>query len=160
MQNNNIYKIFNLYMFRNPINHPSVLMKKADILKVGSYKDIKHFEDYELWLRCIKNGLKIHNINQSLVAMRRSNFFSKRKGYKYALCELEFLKLSLKEKQIKIIFIPLYIIRLFIRIIPDKIARIALIFDSKGKVKLIINFLKNISLKFLTIEFLIKSVWF
>ena len=35
-------------MFRNPLNHPSVLFKKEDILRVGSYRDIKFFEDYDI----------------------------------------------------------------------------------------------------------------
>ena len=65
------------FMRRNPLNHPSVMFRKNDIIEIGSYRDIKFFEDYELWLRCIKKGLLIHNINKVLVAMRRENYLSK-----------------------------------------------------------------------------------
>ena len=107
-------------MIRNPINHPTVLFKKSDIINVGLYKDIKFFEDYELWLRCIKSGLKIKNINKPLVAMKRSDFFSKRHGLKYAYFEFKFLKEITKEKTISRFLIPIYFLRIFIRIIPHR----------------------------------------
>ena len=118
--NNNFKNRFKLHMIRNPINHPSVLFKKSDIINVGLYKDIKFFEDYELWLRCIKSGLKIKNINKPLVAMKRSDFFSKRHGLKYAYFEFKFLKEITKEQTISRFLIPIYFLRIFIRIIPHR----------------------------------------
>ena len=40
------------------------------------------FEDYELWLRCLNRGLSVHNIDRTLVAMKRSSYLSKRNGFK------------------------------------------------------------------------------
>ena len=45
-------------MYRNPVNHPTVMFKKKDIITIGSYKNMLYFEDYELWLRISKK----HNI--------------------------------------------------------------------------------------------------
>ena len=118
--NNNFKDNFKFYMIRNPLNHPSVLFKKSDIINVGLYKNIKFFEDYELWLRCLKSGLKIKNIHKPLVAMKRSDFFSKRHGLKYAYFELEFLKEVIKEKTISRLLIPIFILRIFIRIVPHR----------------------------------------
>lgn len=122
---------FRSYMIRNPLNHPTVLFRKADIIKVGLYKDMKFFEDYELWLRCIKSGLKINNINKPLVAMKRESYFSRRKGLKYAFYELKFLKENIKQKTISRFFIPVYIIRILVRIIPFKISYLIELIDLK-----------------------------
>ena len=42
-----------------PIIHPSVMMRKDKILKVGSYKSLlfSNQEDYELWIRSANNGI-------------------------------------------------------------------------------------------------------
>ena len=130
MSNNHKEKSTN-YMIRNPLNHPSVLFRKKDILRVGSYKDVKHFEDYELWLRCLKNGLKIHNINKELVAMKRTSYLSKRNGLKYALFEYKFLKEAIKENTLKISVIPIYVIRILIRLLPTKLSFLIKKFDQK-----------------------------
>lgn len=123
--------IFKKYMFRNPLNHPSVLFKKEDILRVGSYRDIKLFEDYELWLRCIKGGLLIKNINKPLVAMKRTSFMANRVGIEYAILEFKFLKHILKQKLINKIYIPIFLIRIFIRLLPFKILNILKLLDKK-----------------------------
>ena len=128
---NNINSNLNNFIIRNPLNHPTVLFKKDDILKVGSYEDIKFFEDYELWLRCIKKGLHLYNINQPLVAMKRISFISKRKGFKYAIYELNFLIETLKKKTINRFLIPVYLIRIIIRILPINISILVKFLDSK-----------------------------
>ena len=117
------------YYLRNPLNHPTVLFRKKDIIKSGSYKNIKFFEDYELWLRCLKEGLNIHNINIPLVAMKRKSFFSKRHGFKYALYELNFLKEALKQKTIKRFLIPIYLLRICIRLVPVEFLDLTRIID-------------------------------
>ena len=133
--NSNINSKFNLYMIRNPINHPTVMFKKEKIINIGSYKDIKHFEDYELWLRCLKNGLLMHNFQEPMVAMRRDNYCSKRIGFRYALCEIKFLKETIKQKTLNKIFIPIFIIRIIIRILPNKISNLLLFIDFKRDYK-------------------------
>ena len=117
------------YSLRNPLNHPTVLFRKKDIIKSGSYKNIKFFEDYELWLRCLKKGLNIHNINLPLVAMKRTSYFSRRHGYKYALYELNFLKEALKEKTIPRFLIPIYLFRICIRLVPVRLLDLLRIID-------------------------------
>ena len=121
------------YMVRNPLNHPTVVFRKKDIIKVGSYKNITYFEDYELWLRCIKKGLILKNINETLVAMKRTNLFSRRHGLKYALCEFRFLFEIVKQGTIKQYFIPLYILRILIRLLPSKFAYIFKLLDKNRK---------------------------
>ena len=90
--NNDIIKYS---IFRNPINHPSVIFRKSKIIEIGSYLDIKYFEDYDLWLRCIKNQLKLNNLEEPLVAMKREKYLFKRKGMRYAFYEFNFLRKSI-----------------------------------------------------------------
>ena len=117
------------YSLRNPLNHPTVLFRKKEIIKLGSYKNIKFFEDYELWLRCLKKGLNIHNINLPLVAMKRTSYFSNRHGFKYALCELNFLKETIKQKTIPRFLIPIYFFRICIRLVPIRFLDLSRIID-------------------------------
>ena len=97
------------FMKRNQLNHPSIMYRKKDILDVGSYKDIKFFEDYELWLRCIKKEIGIYNISKPLVAMRRSTYLANRIGFKYAMHELRFLIETIRNNTIKKIYIPFFL---------------------------------------------------
>lgn len=58
------------YLFTCPIIHPSVLMKKSSILKIRGYNSGFNSEDYDLWIRAIKSGLKIGNTQEKLLKYR------------------------------------------------------------------------------------------
>jgi glycosyltransferase involved in cell wall biosynthesis len=47
------------------LNHPTVMFRKKSILDVGGYDESLRglAEDYELWIRMIRNGKTLHNIN-------------------------------------------------------------------------------------------------
>ncbi len=128
---NNFKGKFKFYMVRNPLNHSTVVFRKQDIINVGSYKNIKFFEDYELWLRCLREGLSVHNIDMTLVAMKRSSYLSKRNGFKYAIHEFNFLKEAISQKTIKKYFIPIYILRILLRVIPVELSFIIKSLDSR-----------------------------
>lgn len=69
--------------FRNPINHPTVMLKKSLILEVGNYNSsFSHCEDYELWYRIIKNGYLLYNIQESLLFFRTGTNFLERRSNK------------------------------------------------------------------------------
>ena len=54
----------------NPIYHPSVIMRKQKILKLGGYRsEFKNCEDYDLWIRAAKKH-KIANIDAPLLRYR------------------------------------------------------------------------------------------
>ena len=65
-------KILRYGRLRNPVNHPSVMMKRSWILEVGGYQDVHFMEDYDLWVRIIVSGGKFYNIRQPLTWMRTS----------------------------------------------------------------------------------------
>lgn len=54
------------------INHPTVMLKKKVINKIGGYdSNFDGLEDLELWCRVLYNGYKIENLEDILVMHRR-----------------------------------------------------------------------------------------
>jgi len=75
-------EIKQMMTFRNPLCHPTVMFKKSSILKVGSYRDALYVEDYDLWVRCMIDGIKFANIDQVLVHARVGNGMAGRRSSK------------------------------------------------------------------------------
>jgi glycosyltransferase involved in cell wall biosynthesis len=62
------------FAFSNPIAHPSVLYRREDILRLGSYNPkMNGAEDLDLWLRCINVGA-IANLPFFLTKYRQHDF--------------------------------------------------------------------------------------
>ncbi len=69
---------------RNPFSHPTVMFRKSKVIEAGNYEQFYLCEDYDLWIRMIKNGCKCANIEQRLLAFRvGSDFYKRRGGIKY-----------------------------------------------------------------------------
>jgi len=106
---------------RNPMNHPAVMFKKGSVLNVGSYEEIKGFEDYYLWVKMIRNGCIFYNIQEPLLKFRTGKGMIKRRGsFNYSSTEVNFFK-TLHEigyinqsEYLKIVFI-----RTLFRILPN-----------------------------------------
>lgn len=112
--------------FRSPLNHPTVLFRKSDILKVGSYQEMAYFEDYYLWIRLLVNGFVIENMNECLVHFRVGNdMIGRRQGFKYAKTEFAFLKAAKKIGFLSNLeFVFNLLLRLPIRIVPKSVLKI------------------------------------
>ena len=85
---------------RNPMNHPAVLMKKEDVIRAGKY-DAKYpyFEDYDLWLRMLKCGVKASNVQDLILLMRADEgLYDRRSGKEYQGYMKAFRKRMLREK--------------------------------------------------------------
>lgn len=71
--------------YRNAISHPSVIFRKPPIEQIGGYRDVNLLEDYDLWLRAARFGLKFGCVQKSLLHMRVTNAQKERRGgAKYA----------------------------------------------------------------------------
>lgn len=78
---------------RNPMNHPSVILRRSAVLEVGSYRSVAGFEDYDLWLRMLSvHGIQsLANLSQTLVSARvGAAHLRRRHGLRYALAEARF----------------------------------------------------------------------
>jgi len=81
---------------RNPFNHPSTMMRKEALLNAGNYNgDILLFEDYSLFLKMWKVGVKFYNIQEVLLDFRVGDgleTIKRRSGIHYLEKERLFLK--------------------------------------------------------------------
>lgn len=78
---------------RNPMNHVTVVMKKSHVLRAGSYCHAPGFEDYHLWVRMLKAGQKLANIDHICCNVRvDSNMYGRRGGWRYFKSTLEMEK--------------------------------------------------------------------
>ena len=117
-------KIKERSIYRNPINHPTVALRRSHILAVGNYRNVLLFEDYDLWLRLIKNNYKIENDTRVLVkSVLDDKHHLRRHGLTYAWRELVFLCRSIKEKNLPPMSIFFFAPRLLARIMPRIISR-------------------------------------
>lgn len=65
---------------RNPFNHPTVMYRKQSVERVGGYQDFYLFEDYYLWVRMLKAGMRVRNIEEPLLYMRTGDGMMERRG--------------------------------------------------------------------------------
>lgn len=107
--------------FANPINHPSVAFRSNVISRIGGYEDCKLFEDYLMWLKCRKLGLRFLNLPAPLVCMRRASLFERRSGLAYFICEISFVAKAINRKYISLFIGLLFLLRALIRLVLPKI---------------------------------------
>ena len=82
---------------RCPFSHPSVMFKKSEVINAGNYRENYLCEDYDMWLRMLRNDCKCYNIQESLVYMRvGEDFYKRRGGWKYMKTILKFKNELLK----------------------------------------------------------------
>jgi glycosyltransferase involved in cell wall biosynthesis len=66
---------------RCPVNHPTVLFRRATVLRAGNYRsEYDPLEDYDLWLRVLAAGGVIANQDDVLVRMRAGEGLADRRG--------------------------------------------------------------------------------
>ncbi len=66
--------------WRSPFNHPSVMLNKKLLQRVGGYVPYGNLEDYYLWSRIIVQNLHVKNIDQALLYMRVDKGMYRRRG--------------------------------------------------------------------------------
>lgn len=75
--------IYRMAKVRNPINHPTVIYKKSDVLLVGGYSEnCGKIEDYKLWIDLMLHNKKFANLNDILLYFRIGNGFIERRSDK------------------------------------------------------------------------------
>lgn len=83
---------------RCPFIHPTIIFNKQKILDVGSYEDVKYFEDYNLFLKVLKK-YEGYNIQEILFYVRNNlETSSRRGGLNYLKIEYKALKIFYKKK--------------------------------------------------------------
>jgi len=68
-------------LWRNPMNHQTVVMRTALFRACGGYPDIPRKEDYGLWLKLLAAGARFANLPEDLVDARLGDdFYGRRAG--------------------------------------------------------------------------------
>ncbi len=70
--------------FRNPLNHMTVMFRKASVIAAGNYQHYNgpmvSLEDYHLWARMLMRGARFRNLEDVLVYARVGNGMQQRRG--------------------------------------------------------------------------------
>lgn len=91
-------QIYSFSKKRCPFRHPSLLYKKSEVISAGNYRKFYLCEDYDLYVRMLRNNCKCYNVQEPLVFMRiGKDFYKRRGGWKYMKTILKF-----KNEQLKI----------------------------------------------------------
>lgn len=113
--------------YRNPMNHPSIMYRKKDVIAAGNYQHWFLNEDYYLWIRMLQKGFRFANINEPLVFMRITDeTYLRRGGWKYFVTQKRLFDYMLKSKMINFFE---YIYNNFIRFVtrilaPNKVRKV------------------------------------
>ena len=116
--------------YRNPMNHPTVMFRKAAVERAGSYRHRELFEDYDLWIRMLQQGAKFHNLQESLLMFRLSpQLYSRRGGRFYIRQEILFQRWMHEVGHInKVRLVANIMARTLIRLMPDKMRKYGYLF--------------------------------
>lgn len=72
--------IYDFLKWRNPFNHPTVMINKTSLSSVGGYQPFGNLEDYYLWSRMVANKLPMVNLDDILTYMRVDDGMYSRRG--------------------------------------------------------------------------------
>ena len=79
--------------WRCPLNHPTVMFRRADVLAVGGYSGYVGIEDYHLWGKLLAGGYHLDNLAEVLVLQRAGAALGRRRGgWRYAKTEVGLLR--------------------------------------------------------------------
>lgn len=121
-----IKNIENYMKYRDPVNHPTVILKKSKVLEAGNYQEILLNEDSYLWRRMLVKGAQFYNLSEPLLYFRVSNdTYKRRGGIKYIKAEWilqkKYLDLSVINRKEFLINI---ITKAIVRILPNQIRKV------------------------------------
>lgn len=90
--------------FRNPMNHVTVMFRKASVLEAGGYQHVPGFEDYDLWTRMLQQGKIFQNLPEIFVEVRTNpDMYGRRGGMAYFKRNAAFRKKQYKRKVINLV---------------------------------------------------------
>lgn len=75
-------------IWRNPVIHPSIMMRREQILSIGGYPEYKRRQDYALWFKAIKNDLRFHNLQSRLIRYRVTRSHYKKMTFRETLKQI------------------------------------------------------------------------
>jgi len=84
-----------------PFIHPSVMLKKEVLFKIGGYRDSeitrKRLEDYDLWIRLFESNSALYNIQEPLIYFREDLKAYGRKKKEFRITEFKARMMACKK---------------------------------------------------------------
>lgn len=77
---------------RNPLSHPSVMMRRSSVSDAGGYPALRKCQDFALWGKMMSQGYRFANIDRVLVKMTAGNEMMARRGLKYWINEIKLFR--------------------------------------------------------------------
>lgn len=100
--------------YRNPVNHMTVMFRKAKVEEAGGYRHFPFLEDYDLWTRMQAKGCEFANIDKVFVRARTErDIYKRRGGRKY--CR-QYLELRKQQRQLGLLNIKEYTVAIVLTI--------------------------------------------
>lgn len=110
------------FYWNSPFIHPSVIMRKNDLVKAGCYriaKETRRCEDYDLFMTMYSMGMRGHNIQEDLYQYKIINSDKKYRPMKYRIDEAKVRFIGYKKIGILIKGIPYVLKPIIIGLIPQ-----------------------------------------
>ena len=120
----------------NVIYHPSVLLNRETILRIGGYRNFYLAEDYELWTRLIGSGGRFENLEVPLLGFHMTNsFYARRGGIKFIAEELRLRKQVIQNLNLSwnVTQVFVLITRVIYRILPKQLRKMIYQNHLRGK---------------------------
>lgn len=120
------YEVIKKYSIaRSPLNHPTVAFRKEFFDIVGLYnEEFLKSQDYELWGRALKKGVKISNVSEPLLYFRvASDYMNKRNSFINYINEFKISWSLVKHFKMYGQF-PKVVAKLLVRMMPSSIGKI------------------------------------
>jgi len=112
--------------YKNPMVHPSTLIRKEYLDKVGGYPKAKKGQDYLLWVKLLNSGYELVNIPKVVVWVDQSEDFFSRRSFSFFKNEA---KIFLEMRRMGFIGNPVLIFnlasRFLLRVSPTFLKRLA-----------------------------------
>lgn len=100
--------------YRNPVNHMTVMFRKAKVEAAEGYRHFPFLEDYDLWTRMQAKGCEFANIDKVFVRARTErDIYKRRGGRKY--CR-QYLELRKQQRQLGLLNIKEYAVAIILTI--------------------------------------------
>lgn len=92
-------------LYSNSLAHPSIMLKKKVLLSVGGYLNGRVSEDYDLWIRLMRDDeIKFHNIQKRLTEYRVHSSQSMGSALAYAEVSGYFIREALHRRSLVFFF--------------------------------------------------------
>ena len=78
--------------YKNPLNHPTVMMRTRSIREVGGYPQLARCQDWALWGLLLRRGYALANIDEVVLEYSGGADLNRRRGWSYLQHELAVLK--------------------------------------------------------------------